>query len=271
MAEALQAARQQPVAYVDKTGAPTGNADGGNPNGKRGWQWVMVTTVVTVFLQGLSRSAAAAIELLGSAFDGIVVSDRFSAYNHLPVMQRQLCWAHLIRDLIAIAERQGVSGEIGLELLALQQQLFAQWHQWKDGAIDWPTLQLNCRPIRQHFEGTLQRAVDLGFARKERTPWAQTVRTCQQLLQRKEALWTFLEIHGVEPTNNAAERALRQSVIQRKISLGVQSSSGAVCRSRLLTVSTTLRQQGRDTWQFLEQAWIAHHRGGVMPSLLPDP
>ena len=271
MAEALQAARQQPVAYVDETGAPTGNADGGNPNGKRGWQWVMVTPVVTVFLQGLSRSAAAAIELLGSAFDGIVVSDRFSAYNHLPVMQRQLCWAHLIRDLTAIAERQGVSGEIGLELLTLQQQLFVQWHQWKDGAIDWSTLQLNCRPIRQHFEGTLQRAVDLGFARKERTPWAQTVRTCQQLLQRKEALWTFLEIHSVEPTNNAAERALRQSVIQRKISLGVQSSSGAICRSRLLTVTTSLRQQERDAWQFLEQAWIAHHRGGVMPSLLPDP
>jgi hypothetical protein len=88
------------------------------------------------------------------------------------------------------------------------------------------TLQLNCRPIRQHFEGTLQRAVDLGFARKERTPWAQTVRTCHKLLQHKEALWTFLEIHDVEPTNNAAERALRQSVIQRKISLGVQSSSG---------------------------------------------
>ena len=271
MTEALQAARQQPVAYVDETGAPTGNADGGNPNRKRGWQWVMVTPVVTVFLQGLSRSTAAAIELLGSAFEGIVVSDRFSAYNHLPVEQRQLCWAHLIRDLSAIAERQGVSGEIGRELLALQQQLFVQWHQWKDGAIDWPTLQLSCRPFRQHFEGTLQRVVDLGLAPKERTPWAQTVRTCQQLLLRKEALWTFLEIHGIEPTNNAAERALRQSVIQRKISLGVQSASGAICRSRLLTVTTTLRQQERDIWQFLEQAWIAHHRRGVMPSLLPVP
>ena len=94
-------------------------------------------------------------------------------------------------------------------------------------------MQLNCRPIRQHFEDTLQRAVDPGFARKERTPWAQTVRTCQQLLQRKEALWTLLEVHGVEPTNNASERALRQSVIQRKIrdmpsnSHDVQSSSGA--------------------------------------------
>jgi len=96
------------------------------------------------------------------------------------------------------------------------------------------------------------------------------VRTCQQVLQRSDALWTFLEIQGVEPTNNAAERALRQSVIQRKISHGVQSTSGAICRSRLLTVTTTLRQQGRDIWQFLEQAWIAHHRGGVMPSLLPN-
>ena len=95
------------------------------------------------------------------------------------------------------------------------------------------------------------------------------MRTCRQLLQRRGALWTFLEIHGVEATNHAAERALRPSVIQRKISHGVQSA-GAICRSRLPTVTITLRQQGRDIWQFLEQAWIAHHRGGVMPSLLPN-
>jgi transposase len=270
MAQALEAARQQPVAYVDETGAPTGNADGNNPTGKRGWQWVMVTAVVSVFIQGLSRSTAAAIELLGSTFGGIVVSDRFSAYNHLPTQQRQLCWAHLIRDLTAIVERPGASAEFGAELLGLQQQLFGHWHRYKDGTIDWPALQRGCRPIRQAFEASLQRVVELGAQRGERTPWASTVRTCQQLLKVADGLWTFLEIEGIEPTNNAAERALRQSVIQRKISQGVQSASGAVCRSRLLTVTTTLRQQDRDVWQFLEQAWIAHHRGGVIPSLLPD-
>jgi transposase len=87
----------------------------------------MVTPVVMVFLQGLSRLAAAAMELLG-VFAGnrcaedcvYVVSDRFSAYNHLQLEQRQLCWAHLIRDLTAIADRQGASGEIGMELVALQ-------------------------------------------------------------------------------------------------------------------------------------------------------
>jgi transposase len=270
MEEALAAARQQPVAYVVETGAPTGNADGDNPTGKRGWQWVMVTAVVTVFVQGLSRSAVAAIELLGSRFGGIVVSDRFSAYNHLPIEQRQLCWAHVIRDLVAIAERPGASAEFGAQLLELQQQLFGQWHQYKSGAIDWPALQQGSRPIRQEFVAVLERIVALGVERGERTPWAKTVRTCQQLHSVAAGLWTFLEIKGFEPTNNAAERALRQSVIQRKISHGVQSRQGGICRCRLLSVTTTLRQQGRDVWQFLEQAWIAHHRGGVMPSLLPD-
>jgi transposase len=260
MAQALRAARQQPVAYVDETGAPTGNADGNNPTRKRGWQWVMVTAVVTVFIQGLSRSTAAAIELLGSNFGGIVVSDRFSAYNHLPLEQRQLCWAHLIRDLTAIAERPGASAEFGAQLLNLQQQLFGLWYRHKDGTIDWPALQHRSRPIRQAFEATLQQVVELGAQRNERTPWASTVRTCRKLLKVTGALWTFLDIKGIEPTNNAAERALRQSVIQRKISHGVQFRQGAICRSRLLTVTTTLRQQGRDVWQFLEQAWIAHHR-----------
>ena len=115
--QAIAFARQQPVVYVDETGAPTGNADGGNPKGKRGWLWVAMSPVVTVFLQGLSRSAAAAIELLGHGFGGIVVSDRFSAYNHLPTQQRQLCWAHLIRDLTAIAERSRASAVFGAQPL----------------------------------------------------------------------------------------------------------------------------------------------------------
>ncbi len=85
MAEALEAARAQPVAYVDETGAPTGNADGNNPTGKRGWQWVMVTAVVTVFIQGLSRSTAAAMELLGNGFGGIVV---------MTLVDRQSCNWH---------------------------------------------------------------------------------------------------------------------------------------------------------------------------------
>ena len=236
MDQALAAARQQPVAYVDETGAPTGNSDPNNPTGKRGWQWLMVTALVTVFAQGLSRSTVV-IELLGNAFGRIVVSDHFSAYNHLPVMQRQLCWAHVIRDLVAIVERPGASAEFVPILLGLQQQLFGRWYHYKEETIDWPALQQSCRPIRQAFETTLQRVVELGYQRGERMPRANTVRTCQQLQKVRGGLWTFLETRGIEPINNAAVRTLRQSVIQRKITFGVQSASGAIWRSRLLSVN----------------------------------
>ena len=71
------------------------------------------------------------------------------------------------------------------------------------------------------------RVVELGYPHGERTPWASTVRTIQQLLKVKGGLWTFLEIEGIESTNNdtldkvfsVGVRALRQSVIQRKISV----------------------------------------------------
>ena len=65
------------------------------------------------------------------------MSDRLSIFNHLPINLRQLCWTHLIRDLVAIAERPGAIAELEAELLGLQQQLFGQWHRYKEGSIDW--------------------------------------------------------------------------------------------------------------------------------------
>jgi hypothetical protein len=91
------------------------------------------------------------------------------------------------------------------------------------------------------------------------------------LLPVANGLWTLLKVKGIEPTNNAAERALRQSVIQHKISHFDQSRQGAICLSRFLTDTASIQKQGRDIWDFLEQAWITHHRREVMPSLLPDP
>lgn len=88
----------------------------------------------------------------------------------------------------------------------MQQQLFAQRHQWQSAGVDWSQRQQGSRPIRQSIEAALQRAVDLGCVRGEQAPWAKMARTCDQLLQRFNGLWTFLEVHGVEHTNNAAER-----------------------------------------------------------------
>jgi hypothetical protein len=81
-----------------------------------------------------------------------------------------------------------------------------------------------------------------------------TVSTWHKVVPLADGLLTFLKIKGIELTLNAPEGALLPSQIQRKISNGVQSRLGAICRSRLLTVTTTLRQQCRDVWRFQEQA-----------------
>jgi transposase len=159
---------------------------------------------------------------------------------------------------------------MGTRLLNLRHQLFEHWHRWKAGVINRKQMRQQFRPIRAEFVQTLRRVVELGHERGEQTPWSQTVRTCQQLLQRQQTLWTFLDHDDVEPTNNGAERALRPAVIQRKISYGVQSKTGALCRIRLLTVCTSLQQQGRDLWEFLEQAWMAHRHEVEMPSKIPN-
>jgi hypothetical protein len=79
-----------------------------------------------------------------------------------------------------------------------------------------------------------------------------TVDTCHKFLPVADDLWTFIKFKDIEPTVSPPERALLASMIHRKISNDVQSRQGAICPSRLLKVTTTLRQKGRDNWQLLE-------------------
>ncbi len=84
------------------------------------------------------------------------------------------------------------------------------------------------------------------------------------------ALWTFVRVRGVEPTNNAAERALRRAVLWRRKSFGTQSAAGSCFVERILTVATTLRQQGRDDMAYLTAACASFLGGSGSICLLPD-
>ena len=129
--EAVAAAKSyvqvQEMLNCDETGFPQGNRDGLNPKDTKGWLWVLVTPLVSFFEVVLSRSQATAKALIGETFAGIVVSDRYSAYSWIELDQWQLCWAHLKRDLQAIAERSGASQEIGESLLHREHRLFQWW------------------------------------------------------------------------------------------------------------------------------------------------
>jgi transposase len=92
---------------------------------------------------------------------------------------------------------------------------------------------------------------------------------CKELWEHRERLWTFVDLEGVEPTNNGAEQALRHAVIWRKLSFGTQSASGSRFVERLLTVIETCRRQKRNVYAWLVDAVQADLNGQPTPSLLP--
>ena len=88
------------------------------------------------------------------------------------------------------------------------------------------------------------------------------------LYQHCDRLFTFLQYPGVEPTNNAAERALRIAVQWRKTSFGSRSSQGEIAVARLLTVTRTCRLQNRQPLDYLGNAIRSHRNAQAVPSLL---
>ena len=92
---------------------------------------------------------------------------------------------------------------------------------------------------------------------------------CQDILKRRETLWTFVQVKDVEPTNNTAERSIRPGVLWRKGSFGTQSEAGSRFVESLMTVVATLKQQKRSVLAYLTAAHEAALRGETAPSLLP--
>lgn len=262
--------QSQPVVHSDETSFVQGNRDGSNPKQRKGWLWVLVTPLVSFFEVALSRSQKTAKALIGDSYDGIVTSDRYSAYTWIALPQWQVCWAHLKRDLTAMAQRVGVSKQIGKALLHRQRRLFRWWHRVRDGTLSREQFTRQVNHLRDGFKLELEEAAALPIEPNEKTPLAKTVRTCRRLLKVEPALWTFVHTDGVEPTNNAAERALRPAVIWRKTSFGAQSQRGSQFVARLMSVTTSLKAQGRNILDFLTQACLAARTGHEPPSLIPQ-
>jgi transposase len=252
--EARTYVQAQAVAHLDETSWRQGS--------KRAWLWVMVTSAVTVFVVRMSRGGQVARELLGERFAGILVTDRYSAYHWYPVRWRQLCWAHLLRDFEAMRGRGGRSEEIGDALLAQAHQMFTWWHRVREGTLKRSTFRSYMTPLRREVERLLEAGRRCGMPK--------TAGTCGDILKRREALWTFVQVEGVEPTNNTAERSIRPGVLWRKGSFGTQSAEGSRFVESMMTVVATLKQQQCNVLEYLTAACEAALRGEAAPSLLPE-
>src|SRR5262249_8929061 len=94
---------------------------------RRGWLWAVVTRSVTVFAIALSRAGSVAKGLVDPSAGQVITTDRYTGYLWLPLLQRQICWAHLIRDFQAMVDRTGRGSRVGQELLCCAQDLFTWW------------------------------------------------------------------------------------------------------------------------------------------------
>jgi transposase len=227
----------------------------------KAWLWVTVTALATVFTIAGNRSAKVARRLLGDKEDQVVSSDRFKSYDWLWAYWRQICWSHIRRDFQAMIDRGGPGEEAGRRLLGLSDRLFAAWHQARDGTLGEGAVRQRILRLRPRVRRALEDGTQCGCA--------MTARTCAEILRVEEGLWNFVWFPGVEPTNNAAERALRHAVIWRRISGGTASESGSRFVERMLTVVATCRQQGRNVLEYLTSCFEADRRGQSIPSLLP--
>ncbi len=239
------------------------NADetGFKEKGKSMWAWIGIACFVAVFIIRKGRTKKVAQELLGKDFMGILCSDRYSAYQWIPTEKRQICWAHLERDFQKISERTGVSQIIGTALLEQTNQLFHHWHQFKEEAITRNTLKRKTKPIRVFIESLLRRG--------RRSKNKKTAGTCQNILSYHCALWRFLEMENIEPTNNLAEQMIRTLTIWRKTSFGTQSPVGSLYMERIMTVVATCKLQSRNILEYLTHAVRSYIKTSDPPSLLP--
>lgn len=258
MVEAESFVREAEQAHADETGWAEGKADG---KAKRAWLWVVATATVTVFRISTSRGSEVAKALLGKDFTGFLVTDRWSAYNWYDIGLRQLCWSHLTRDFQGFIDRGGEGARIGALLIIERNKMFRWWHRVRDGTLTRREFQARMKNVERRV-GRLLREAALRASGK-------TAGMADEMLKLESALWTFVTVEGLEPTNNFGERTIRPAVMYRKTSFGTQSPEGSRFVERVLTAVATLKQQQRNVLEFLTEAVRAYRHGSPPPSLLP--
>lgn len=249
VAQAVDSLGQAKALWMDETHYPREGA--GN------WVWAAVQPLLAVFVIYPSRARYVIHDLIGTQPSAVVTTDRYASYAFLDVEQRQICWAHLLRDFNRIGQREGPAGRIGRRLHALGYVMFRLRDKGKLTGLRLARLQRGVR-----------RALDAGA---QQSGCSRTANTCANIIKLWPALWNFTTNTALVPTNNAAEQALRSIVLKRKISGPTRSLRGDQFLSRGFTVHETCLRQGVDLWNYMHNAVVAWIDRTVPPSLLPPP
>ncbi|WP_249019602.1 IS66 family transposase [Conexibacter sp. S30A1] len=249
--------------YIQQAGLVHADETSWRLRGAQQYLWLASSALAACYRIDPHRSQAAAKELLGENFGGFVVSDRYAGYHFLDVLQQQLCWCHVIRQLVEVSERHRAAGRLGKKLVKAAREVINIHRRYleDDHDLDWLREQL--QPLRERIQALLEQGA--------RGRHQRTANFCSGLLDEYEALWTFCDVENIQIplTNNAAERAVRHAVLLRRIQGGTQSDEGSRWVERICSVRETLRLQDRPVLDYLISAAEAAHHRQPLPSLLP--
>ena len=224
----LARVRAAPTVYADET---TFSVDG-----HRWYLWTFTTPTDQFLVLRPSRGEGVVAEVLGEGFRGkVIVCDGHGAYPHRRlgwVLQR--CWAHLLRKARAAEEAEPRSELLCDELTAL--------YQWLGEEVERDGRAAHRRSLHRIGSRELGRIL----RRYEASRW-EGLRKVGVYLRNGGRSWlTFVRRPGVEPTNNRAERSLREAVVIRKIVGTLRTGEGAEAWARLLSVLGTWKLRGKN-------------------------
>lgn len=237
-----------------------GDETGWRVNGKGHWLWCFSYARGTYYLIDRQRGRPVLAKFFRRAFNGTLVTDFWGAYNAVVCSRRQVCLAHLLRDL-------------------------AHVEQYKHPAKSWPKFAKKLRRlIRDGLRLKKQQAelVETAYnSRRNRlharldaliaTDWKdqQAARLLKRFRRHRNHLFTFLDDPAVPSDNNHGERAIRPAVIIRKNTYGNRSQRGADTQAVLMSIYRTIKQRDHDPLTTITNALNEYLTTGKLPPLPP--
>ncbi|QJR80389.1 IS66 family transposase [Alteromonas pelagimontana] len=211
---------------------------------ERRWMWQVCTQDYSCFMTHYSRGNWAAKKLLGESPTNMVVTDQYAGYHYIDDSHRQLCWAHILRNMQALADSWGTNKLCGAKLVRLIHLLFRLRHRFDKQCLSESSYLRRIITLQEHWQQALHEAQRLCTTRRYRN-------RCALLLKHDVMCWAFVNDHRIPLTNNEAERSLRSYVLWRKGSYGVWSHRGEQFRQRILSIVETCRKQSLNPLQWI--------------------
>ena len=224
--------RNATIIYIDETSFSV--------LGKNQWVWVFRTATDILLIIRPSRGSNVLEEILGKNYAGTVICDCWRAYNFLHLANIQRCWSHLLRKSKELTSIAGIH---------LHEKLKKMFEEIKQFNLSTHTSE---ERMKKYLETTQQLKEIISYYSK----YPELKPVVNYINFNLEHWFTCIKIEEIEPTNNFAERALRESVLVRKIIGAFRSETGKENYETLASVIASWQLKGLDLKNELKQMLI---------------